>query len=262
LSTALNLVINSQNAMPDSFSWVMINFNDEALGENEQQGGGKALSMGVKSSDWAAISPGHSSVPAISIDGKFYVESEEIVKMLAYRCPEANTQVQLDVLRLIELSSSHNERLLQALKHWGWCALHKSTSYSMVNEENYVSLGQGNKDSAWERETVGIVNAFFSYLEATLAARPSITGHYVSDHWTLADCVLINWPNSFSSIVALEVAKRYPKVWANFEKVKELAPKGSEMHLGHFAGIGDFCANANKDARDAGFSIENPTLWS
>jgi hypothetical protein len=105
------------------------------------------------------------------------------------------------------------------------------------------------------------VHGFFGYLEAVLASRPSITGHFVGDRWTLADCALLNWPNTFSSVVALDIAKRYPKVWANFEKVKELRPKGSENHLDIFGNFGAGCVGANKEAAAGGHSIENLALW-
>ena len=94
--TALNLLTASKNSFPDSFNLVIVNFNDEALGENEQHVGmsGKALSLGVKSAEYAAITGGHSKMPALALDGVLYIESDQIVKMLAEMVPESDPEIQ------------------------------------------------------------------------------------------------------------------------------------------------------------------------
>ena len=72
---------------------------------------------------------------------------------------------------------------------------------------------------------------------------------------TVADCVLINWYLTLGCIGALDIETRYPKFCENWKLLKAKAPAGAQWHYEHFPGFGDYCANANKDARAAGFDI-------
>lgn len=237
--------------------WVTLSFSDAPLSGVEGVDPnfltpGSIATMGVKSDAWKLLSAGKACMPALAIDGQLYMESEEIVKMLA-----TQSAVAPEVMELIDLSRDSNASLLEAVKHWGWSALHASQSYAMVNAEHYISFGQGVKDAAWEMGKVAMIKAFLGKCEAVLAAKPSVNGFYVGDSLTLADACLINWPLSLSGVAGLDVAAEFPKVWANWEATKAAPPKGTEPFIFGFPMFCDYVAGANKAAREGGFDINS-----
>lgn len=224
------------------FKHVDVSFDDTVLGEEDK--------MGVKSEAFKLLTAGVSKMPALAIDGVMYYESELICRKLA-----VDTGAPSEVIELIDLSIASSERMLNAAKHWAWSGLHKSMDYAMVNKEHYSDFGKGLKSEAWEKETGKVIETFLATLEAKLAARPSINGYFVGDALTIADCVLINWYLTFSSIMGLDVDGRYPKFAENWKALKESAPAGAQWHYEHFPGFGDYCAGANKELREGGFDI-------
>lgn len=224
------------------YKHVDLSFDDVALSAEDK--------MGVKSKEWALLSASRSNMPALSIDGQVYFESDGILMKLA---EDANAPA--EVKELIALSSANNGRLLEAAKHWGWSGLHKGMRYGMVTESHYSSFGEGLKDSAWEAATCGVVHSFFARLESVLAAKPAVNGFFVGDSMTLADCALINWYLTFSAIANLDVDGRYPKVAANWAALKATNPAGASYHYEHFPGFGGYVAGAMKEARANGFDI-------
>lgn len=206
--------------------------------------------MGVKSNDWKLLSGGYSCMPALCVDGVMYMESVQIVQMLAVQ-----EKTSKEVMDLIEFVAANDGKMLEAAKHWGWHGFHDSMGFAIANKEHYSSYGKGNKDEAWEKETAAAVKAFLEKLEAVLAARKEINGYYVGDGLTLADCVLCNWPLTLGGVAGVDIEKKFPKVQANYAKLKELNPPGMQVHLEHFPGFVGGVQGANKEKREAGFDI-------
>mmetsp|Transcript_29196 Transcript_29196/g.78367 ORF Transcript_29196/g.78367 Transcript_29196/m.78367 type:complete len:733 (-) Transcript_29196:79-2277(-) len=237
--SAVELLTDKPNG---KFKLVEVSFDDAALGKEDK--------LGVKSDAWALLTGGRSSMPALAIDGEFFVESELIVKKLAIE-----EGADHDVIDLINLSAKHSKRMLEAATHWGWSGLHKSMGYAMVNEDHYSSYGEGNKSAEWESTTCGIIDTFLHSLEATLSAKKQLNGYFVGNSITYADCSLINWYLTFSAIANIDLESRYPKFCENYQILKSKAPKGAEGHFEYFPGFGDYVANAMGEARANGFDI-------
>lgn len=241
-------------------SWVTISFDDKSLQSTEGMDQntvtpGSKIVMGVRSAEWKLLTAGRSAMPAIAIDGQMYMDSEEIVKMFAVeaKAPAA-------VMELIDFSRSHNSRLFETLKHFGWAAMHQYQGYTMVNREHYEGYGQGVMDEAWEKASTDVVKTFFGKLEATLAAKPAVNGFFVGDSYTYADACLCNWALSFSGAANLDVARKYPKVWANWQIFKSALPSGTEPFVFGFPMLVDYVTTANAEARAAGWDIN--AFWS
>jgi len=243
-------------------TWITLSFDDAPLAGVEGRDPntitpGSVAAMGVKSDEWKLLSGGRSCMPALAIDGQVYMDADEIVKMLAVM-----SNAPAEVLDLIDHSRANTHELLEALKHWGWCAMHASQGYAMVNKDHYDTLGQGNQSSSWETAKADLIKAFLGKLEATLAAKPSINGFYVGDSLTLADASLINWPLSLSGVAGLNVELEYPKLWKHWQLVQASPPKGSEPFIFGFPMFCGYVAAANKAGREAGFDINKYWLLS
>jgi len=224
------------------YKQVEISFDDTKLGDEPK--------MGVKSDEWKLLSAGVSKMPALAIDGVLMMGSTEIVKKLAM-----DTGAPAEVMELIDLSAAASDRIIDGVKHWGWSALHASTGYAMVNQEHYTAFGEGQQTAEWEKETCRVLDKFMKCLEGKLAAKPAVNGFFVGNALTLADCALINWYLTLAAITGLDVDSRYPKFAENFKKLKEINPPGASHHFEHFPGFGQYCAGANKEARERGFDI-------
>ena len=218
----------------DDVTWVSVSFDDSPLGSTEGMGAdtvtpGAKHSLGVKSELYSTITGGACAMPTLAINGQMYTESDQLLLLLA----KQNKDTPKEVTDLIQLSIDHSDNNFQVLKHWGWAAFHKGSGYAMVTADHYTPYGQGasDKDDEWETNVTDKVKTFFDKLESVLAAnKKEVDGFYVGDSMTLADCVLINWPQSFSGVTGLDVAKYYPKVHANFEMLKANPPG---KYLGH-----------------------------
>jgi len=236
--------------------WVTISFDDSNLEPIPEGFDPNFMSpksekkMGVKCDLFSKITNGAASMPALAINGEMYLGSDAILKMLAVK---ANAPK--EVIDLIGLSIQHQEAIFEALKHWGWCAMHEYQNYAMVNKEHYQGYGKGNKDEAWEKKVTDEIKTFMSKLEAVLAERKEVTGYYVGDSLTLADASLFNWVQSLEGVTALDVKKYYPKVHANWEKIKEMAPDGSAHFIHGFPVFCGYVTQANQQLREDGFDI-------
>ena len=226
----------------NDFKHVDVSFDDAALGEEDK--------LGVKTDTWKSLTAGRSNMPAIAIDGVMYMESELICRKLA-----KESGASTEVLEMIDLSLASSERMINAVKHWAWSGLHASMGYAIVNKDHYTSFGQGTQTEAWEKESGQVIDTFMKALETKLAAKPALNGYFVGDSMTVADCVLINWYLTLGCIGALDIESRYPKFCENWQLLKAKAPAGAQWHYEHFPGFGGYAANANKDARAAGFDI-------
>lgn len=236
--------------------WVTISFDDSKL-EDIPEGfdpnfvtPGSTQKMGVKSELYHTITGGTSTMPALAIEGEMYLGSDAILKKLAVerKAPKAVTD-------LIDLSIEYNEIAFEAMKHWGWSAMHAYQNYAMVNKEHYEAYGLGNKDEAWEKTVTDAIKTFMSKLEETLGAKKEINGFYVGDSLTLADASLMNWVQSLEGVTGLDVKKHYPNVYANWEKTKENPPAGSLQFIYGFPVFCGYVSQANQQLREEGFDI-------
>jgi len=234
-------VLTALSLIGKPFTYFELSFDDSPLTETK---------IGVKSKDYATLSNGYCSMPAILIEGKLYSQSDQIVKMLAEK--EGASQ---EVLDLIDLSIENNGRLLEAAKHWGWSGLHKGMNYALTNADHYTSFGEGNKDEKWEAETGALVDAFFTKLENVLKAKGSVNGYFVGDELTFADCALLNWHYTFALITNLDIQSRYPLCAENAAVLKAKNPAGASYHYDHFPTFGGYVAGAMAEARARGFDI-------
>lgn len=240
-SEATVKVMSALVLLNKEYTSVEISFNDNPLEDNK---------MGVKSKEWELLSAGYCKMPALCIDGVMYVGSVKIVKMLA----EQNN-VSTEVMNLIDFVDVNDTKLLEAAKHWGWSGLHESNGYALANKDHYDSYGLGKKDEVWEKDAANVVKAFLDKLEALLGTKREINGFYVGDEFTLADCVLCNWPVSLGGIIGIDMEKRYPKVQANYLKLKEYGQEGMKIHFEQFPGFVGYIQGAMKEKREGGFDI-------
>merc|ERR1711879_143750 len=169
----------------------------------------------------------------------------KIVRMLA-----EESKAPKEVMDLIILADDNDAAITQASKHWGWAGLHASTGYGMVNKDHYTDYGKGNKDEAWEKDTVKTVKAFLDKLEETLSKKDKINGYFVGDSLSLADCVFANIPLTLGGITGIDLEKRYPKLHENGQALVKLMPEGMKAHFEHFPGFVEYVKGANKEARD------------
>lgn len=237
-------------------TWVTVSFDDSPLQDipegfdpNMMTPGSKQK-IGVKSELYKLITGNIGHMPALAINGDMYLESDQILKMLALK-----NDCSSEVINLIDYSILYQEKIFEALKHWGWSGMHAAQNYSMVNKANYIDYGEGKKDEAWEKEITDVIKDFMSKLEKTLADKSNINGFWVGDSLTLADASLINWVQSLEGVAGLDVKKNYPSCYANWEKVKSSPPEGSLHFIYGFPVFCGFVAQANKDARTNGFDI-------
>mmetsp|Transcript_59242 Transcript_59242/g.152459 ORF Transcript_59242/g.152459 Transcript_59242/m.152459 type:complete len:310 (+) Transcript_59242:97-1026(+) len=265
ITTALNLLMKQDNFPHKTCRYVELQLNSKAALQTAKDG---SQSMGVYSATWQILSSGRQCMPAVAIDGKVMMDSCRMLEELWTNYPDRtlNWAELAEVKRLLEINSKYSERLQQALKHWGWSAMNSTRA-------NYKDFGPGKKDLAWEKETVKTIDAFFGQLEEHLRKRKNdglFNGYLVGKKLTLADCAFINWPLSFSLVVGLDVAKRYPLTWANSENLKMHSPAGSQEFYDTFPIFGH--ANGMMNMRNRGtwcfcfcgkgFHIENPVYWS
>lgn len=257
--TASETSVKVATALPqvqDTVKWVTVSFDDTLLMDipedfdQNMMTPGSTQKIGVKSKLFSLITGGIATMPALSIDGQMYVGSEEIVKMLARK-----SSAPKEVMDLIDLSLCNNDNLLIACKHFGWADMHKAQNYGMVNKDNYVAYGNGNKDEKWEKDITDVVKKFMGKLEAVLAAKPEINGFFVGNTQTLADSALLNWVQSLEGVAGLDVKQHYPKCYANWELVKSKPPEGSLPFIYGFPVFCGYVTDANKDARANGFDI-------
>jgi len=260
LATSLALAGDKAKAAGKEFkhSWIMLDFDNKALEKDPEKG----YHMGVASDDWNTISGGVATMPGLFVDGSLTIPSGDAVKLLAEKFPETDAKEQEEVLALIQHQIDFDASVGEVLKHFAWSQLHKGTGYSMVNKEHYSSYGYGVKDDAWAKGAVAKVAKFCQGLEDKLAARKEITGHFVGDHLTFADCVFVHLKLSLNGVAGLDIASKYPKLWAHVLKVKDLGIAGSEAHIAHFPQFCEYAAGANKDLREKGFDINNEKYWT
>ena len=128
-------------------TWVTVSFDDSPLQDipegfdpNMMTPGSKQK-IGVKSELYKLITGSIGHMPALAINGDMYLESDQILKMLALNngCPS-------EVINLIDWSILYQEKIFEVLKHWGWSGMHAAQNYSMVNKANYIDYGVGKKD--------------------------------------------------------------------------------------------------------------------
>ena len=192
------------------------------------------------------------------------MESGEIVKQLAEQHPDPETskEEQAEVLKWIDYNNKTADRLLEALKHWGWQAMHG-------DKKNYAAYGRGKKDMEWERALVDEVNTFFAGVDKHFAGKENKT-FFVGDKLTYADCAMLNWAWSFQLVLKLDVPTRYPDCWANAVAMKKLMPDGSNdfyKKFPMFAMVVGVCNARNRGTGcfscgcGRGFYIENPMYW-
>lgn len=189
-------------------------------------------------------------MPGLCIDGVMYVESVRIVKMLADKYGASPEEMEL-----INLVDMYDATILEAAKHWGWCGLHASNDWALVNKEHYFSYGIGSRDGAWERDTAQNVRGFLERLEAQLGARQEINGYYLGNQLTLADCVLVNAPFTLGGVAGVNLEQNYPLVHANHMKLREINPPGMEAHFEQFPTYVGYVQGANAENRAQGFDI-------
>lgn len=241
--------------IPD-VKWVTVSFDDSELADIPEDfdpnfmSPGSTQKLGVKSELYKLITGGKAAMPALCIDGEMHMESVGILKMLAIEKGASK-----EVMELIDLSLNNDENNLQALKHWGWAGLHAAQNYAMVNKSHYLGFGKDNKTEAWEKDCTDKIKVFMDKQEEILAAKSEVNGCFYGDIMTLGDAALLNWVQSFEGVTGLDVKKYYPKCYANWEKIKENPPAGSQHFIYGFPVFCGYVAAANKDLREAGFDI-------
>jgi len=263
VSTAVEL-LQQQEGFPykGNVQWVDLSFDTKPFSEKN----GKT-SMGVNSDMWLTLSGGKGFMPAIAIDGYMMLDAYVIVQHLWSQFPDQSLidEEQQEVQTLLDLNSQQTERLLQALKHWGWAAMNGK-------KKNYLEFGYSKKDLGWEQDSAKVVDDFFRQLENTLKAKKEsdgLNGFFVGNKMTLADCAMINWAASFKLVIGLNVPKRYPLVWENHELMKKKAPAGSKDFYGTFPMYAKVVGALNARNRGSGccclcgkgFKIENQKYW-
>jgi len=241
--------------------WVSMTFDDQApqdmpedYDENFKCPNSNQV-IGVKDPTYSLICGGVPLMPAVAIDGQMYLESTEIIRMLADM-----TFAPQKVKDLIDAAIKFNKVFLETVKHWGWAAMHAGNNYAMVNKENYTDFGKGNKDEEWERRSTNLVKAFLENLEVELDKKPEINGYFVGNTLTMADAALFNVVQSLELIAGLKVKDHYPKLYANWEMLKATEPENSKQYLTAFPYFAQMCSQANKEPRANGFDINN--YWS
>jgi len=237
------------NAKPiDVKSWVI------------EKGATKAsanASIGKDSAEWAALTNGKGYMPAVAIDGILYTEAGNIIQLLNAKFPSvADSNNKKEVDYWLEYLSSVDNKLLAALKHWGWSAFHGDV-------KNYKDYGYGKKDIGWERQAVVDVDEFFKKMDKHLTGKDYMVGGAISP----ADFTMINWALSFSSVVGLNVQKRYPEVWRYHLRLKKQKPPGSTEFYSFFPMYGGMLSMLNLKNRGGAcwkgneFHIEMPIYW-
>lgn len=254
--SSVKLGVGLPIANHNDVKWVTVCFDDSELADipegfdpNMMTPGSKQK-IGVKSELFELITAGVAHMPALAIDGDMYLESDQILKMLALK-----DDASAEVIDLIDHSILNQAKIFEALKHWGWSGMHQAQDHGMVNAKNYVDYGKGKKSEEWERETTDIIKAFMEKLEETLSAKSEVNGFFVGDSLTLADASLINWVQSLEGVTGLDVKKYYPKCYANWELTKANPPEGSLHFIYGFPVFCGYVSAANKDARENGFDI-------
>jgi len=241
--------------------WVNVSFDDAEFADVPEEMDdimkypNSTKIIGVKDPVYKTLCGGSPQVPTIAINGQLYQESTEIVKMLA-----DEIDAPMSVKNLIDQAIGFNETMLNTVKHWGWCAMHKAQDYAMVNKGHYLDYGEGNKDEQWERVTTNEVKAFFSYLESLLENKTEINGYFIGQSMTLADAALFNVVQSLELIAGLNVKGYYPKLYENWEILKASNPEGSAAYLNVFPGFAEYVTQANAEGRAKGFDIN--TYWA
>ncbi|CAB9504335.1 expressed unknown protein [Seminavis robusta] len=231
---------------------VILNFDDKPIAKDDEK---NEVSLGIDSAEYKCVSGGRTFMPAVAIDGEMFFESGEIVKMLHEKYPDSTLtpEEKKQVDEWIQFNIDNTNRMLVALKHFGWCFMQGA-------RPNYVAYGKGNKDDAWEKELVKDVHVFFEKMDKHFVDKKE-PAFFVGDKLTMADCVMINWPWSFHLIVELKIEERYPNVWKHFNALKDKAIAGSDAHYNVFPYFANVVTDLAKEARAEGFHIENEKHW-
>lgn len=253
--TALRLVMALDNDFPyTQLTHVNLTFDGKALATSRNG----QVSMGVRSEEWLILSEQKGYMPAIMMDGVMHQESGEIVKLLAEKYPDQSLSEseRVEVLKWVGFNLEHCEKLLETEKHFGTSAL-------SPNEKNYVHLGVGKQDLAWEKEHVRHADEFLKSLDDHFSSKEN-KAYFVGDKLTYADCALINWPYSFQHLAALRVKTRYPNLWAHHVELRATHPEGAQEHYRLMPILGTIIAGLLLKTRgvfDWGHHIENPMYW-
>lgn len=256
VSTAVLMLTKQSSGFPYTESQVQL----VELGFGEKTPpvieGGKCVKMGSLCQEFMTLTWNRCYMPAMVLDGTVYMEAGKIVEHFSKLYPDKSLSdaERKEVTKWVDFNNENDGYLMDAAIHWGWYGFKRAIGHPFGKV-----YGPGTRSDEWEMNTFLKVHDFLSQCEHHFQNKKKgggLNGYYVGNKMTFADCIMINWAQTFGDITGMDVQKHYPVYYENQQILIRLDPPGLKVHVEGFSFYGKvartFCLPQNIQLRMAG----------